>query len=135
MTHPDRHTVKILRTFVECGGLAALKTDILRLASEVDPEEHRDPHDPDSQPAIPIRLRYYEPIGFYVNTGDSSYDQDHRGCCSANEAWLGMTEEEAEEVARRMLDEILEQAAEDRAWRAEEETAYGPARGWTRRST
>ncbi len=112
--HPTAKSVKILREFIAAGGLEHWKEDIRRLSKEVDPDEHKDPMDDEDAPAaIPLRLRFYGPIGFYVNTGDDSFDQDHRGYCSPGYAWENMTEEEIEEEARRMLDEILEQAAED----------------------
>jgi hypothetical protein len=110
--HPTALTARILRSFIECGGLKALTTDILRVSTEVDPEEHWN-GEQDCIPSIDCRIRYYAPHGFQFLAGDSSYDQDHRGYWASGHAWEAMTFVEAETMAREMLAQVLDHAAQN----------------------
>ena len=73
-----------------------------RSFSPEDLREHGE--DSDSPGYGDIRLQVHD--GWTVHTGDSSYDQDHRGSWAAGSVPRGCSKKEAREIARSLLDEI-----------------------------
>jgi hypothetical protein len=59
-----------------------------------------------------VRLQVYEDSSFQLHSGDSSYDQDHRGYWGAGYVPGGkITLKLASEIAKGMIDEVLESCA------------------------
>ena len=94
-----------LAEFEESGGLAALSADLLALSTQVEPCMGEG-----DEPSIDIRLRYHSGL-WYLYSGDSSYDQDHRGCWGASCVTASMDADDAKSVAAELLDQVLEDMA------------------------
>jgi len=102
---------QIRSDFKDNGGIPALVADLLALSVTVagvyrtqDPADLIDP-DCDS-PFIDCRLRYHDGSFSFI-TGDSQYDQDHRGHWGSSCVGLDLTTEEATSIALDLLDQIL----------------------------
>ena len=83
------------------------------LASVIDPDDLD--HDDDGEPFGEVRIQVMPDYGWYWHTGDSSYDQDHRGYWGAASIGLNMTEEEARDTAIDLIDQARDAAAWDAA--------------------
>lgn len=102
------------QTFDAVGGLDALAKDIESIKADIEPEFIEDE---DDTPHIDIRLNY-QPAGcgcfidddrWNVRTGDSSYDQDHRGFWGSG----CVTEDcDAQELAKELFEQVMEHYAQ-----------------------
>jgi hypothetical protein len=103
----------IREEFENDGGFPTLIADILTLSADVEPEMV----DPGcDEPTIDCRLNYQPGRGFAFLTGNSQYDQDHRGfwgssCVGANE-----DEESARDIASDLFDQVVEHVAQSEEW-------------------
>jgi len=59
-----------------------------------------------------VRLRVYG-SHWSLHTGDSQYDQDHRGFWAFNSVSRGVSGTNGRNVARELLEEVLEDAAQN----------------------
>ena len=94
-----------LAEFEESGGLAALSADLLALSTQVEPGMGEG-----DEPSIDVRLRFHDGL-WYLHSGDSSYDQDHRGYWGASCVTASIDAEDARGVAAELLDQVLEDMA------------------------
>lgn len=74
------------------------------LKRNFDPADLADPSDSDSTPGSDVRLQVHAG-SWSFHTGDSCYDQDHRGAWGAGFCPLGVTRKEAREIARDLIDQ------------------------------
>lgn len=61
---------------------------------------------------IDVRLQVYENGEWYIHTGDSSYDQDHRGYWGAGMVAPGDTNADLESLAHDLLEQAKDHAAQ-----------------------
>lgn len=111
----EQAEVQARKSFDEVGGIDGLAKDIESLKEDIEPD-FKDPSDPDGVPYIDIRLNYQpEEEGFGedwdVKTGDSQYDQDHRGFWGCGAV---TKDTDAKGLAVDLLDEVLEHYASSR---------------------
>jgi hypothetical protein len=78
--------------------------------SSYDPEDLQE--SPEDDPSIDVRVQYLHGI-WYGHSGDSSYDQDHRGHWSNSSVVADMTSDDCLEVAQELVEQILESMAMD----------------------
>jgi hypothetical protein len=100
-----------LQDFDAEGGVTALAGTLMHLSQTVaiyDPAALIEPGC--DEPTIDCRLRYHDGRWFFY-TGDSSYDQDHRGHWGASCVGADLTEEDARELAANLLNQVLESLA------------------------
>lgn len=71
--------------------------------------DYPDERDPEQSDVIDVRLQVYEAGDWAVHTGDSSYDQDHRGFWGASS--LSPTSN-CREVAIDLIDQCADHAAQ-----------------------
>ena len=71
--------------------------------------------DPDSEPSIDVRLRYHEDA-FSTYTGDSSFDQDHRGFWGDYSVGPDLEIDDAFDIAEDLLDQVIESASQSPEW-------------------
>lgn len=98
-----KHKFPSIRTLTSV--LKNRQTQIRALCSK---EDMSDPHDDDATPGTDLRLQV-RGESWYVHTGSSDYDQDHRGVWGASFLPYGRTN--LSEIARELLDQAKEQAA------------------------
>lgn len=63
-------------------------------------------------PYLEVRLQVYPDCTWYLHAGDSQYDLDHRGFWGASSIHEKMTRVEARDIARDLIDQCKEHAAE-----------------------
>lgn len=61
---------------------------------------------------LDVRLRVHEG-SWWVLTGDGQYDQDHRGWCGAASVGAEVSDEDLINVARDLVNQVLDQQAEE----------------------
>lgn len=95
------------------GGLDELVEYLQRVSLEIDtaqtPADFIEPGWDD--PTIDVRLRYFD-RSWYMYSGDSSYDVDHRGHWGASFVWAKVTRDECRDLAVDLLDQVLDSLAE-----------------------
>jgi hypothetical protein len=62
--------------------------------------------------SLEVRLQVQEEYGWSVHTGDSQYDQDHRGAWGVGYVGANCSHDEALSLARELLDEAADAIAE-----------------------
>jgi len=90
--------------FATAGGLDALTAELLRVSADVEPDMVDLGCD---EPTICVRLRYRKGI-FALHTGDSQYDQDHRGSWGSSFVVADETEESAREIAEDLIYQVID---------------------------
>lgn len=94
------------------GGIAALAARLCVVSKSIDGYDPADLTEPGCDgPSIDVRLRYHG-AGFSLLTGDSSYDQDHRGDWGASSVGPSLTEDDAKTVAVDLYDQVLDSIAQ-----------------------
>ncbi len=98
--------------YLDAGEIDALVTELLSLSTEVDKYDPADLTEPGcDEPTIDCRLRYHDG-SFSLLTGDSSYDQDHRGYWGVSCVDSNLSANDARNTAIDLLDQVLD----DLAW-------------------
>ena len=93
------------------GGFSAMVADLIDLSKTVgdyDPADLTD-HGED-EPTIDCRVQYHD-HEWRLRSGDSSYDQDHRGHWGSSCVGPDLTHDGAMEIAREMVEQVLESIA------------------------
>lgn len=98
---------KIQDDFEDAGGIDALAADLMSLSSKVEDDMIDEGCD---EPTIDCRLQYHDGL-FYFHTGDSSYDQDHRGAWGCSCVGQDLDFDTAKEIATGLLDQVLDDVA------------------------
>ncbi len=70
-----------------------------------------DPTDSDAFAGVECRLQVHNG-NWQLHTGDSSYDQDHRGAWGCGSIPWGCTRKESREIARELLNDCDDSAAQ-----------------------
>ena len=65
----------------------------------------------DEDNSIDVRLRYFDG-SFYAYSGDSSYDQDHRGHWGCSSVSANLEHDEALGIAEDLFEQVLDSIAE-----------------------
>jgi hypothetical protein len=101
--------------FRSFGGLESLAKDLANISEfDIEPCTADDDDDPyDGGRSVDVRLRYHSG-SFSLNSGDSSYDQDHRGDWGASSVGPDLSQSDAMTLAEELLEEVLDSVA-DRA--------------------
>jgi len=103
--------VEAMEAFDEAGGVYALVEDLLDLSQEASEFDPADIADDDGNPSIDCRLRYHDGAWSFL-TGDSSYDQDHRGHWGASSVGVGLTRIGANSIAYDLVEQVLDSIAQ-----------------------
>jgi len=99
---------RIHAEYLEAGGSESLAEDLLSVSADVE----LDMNGPDcDEPYIDVRLRYHDG-SFSLLTGDSSYDQDHRGFWGCSVVGADLTTDEARSVADDLIEQVEDEAAQ-----------------------
>ncbi len=101
----------IMTAFEEDGGMDGLTSWLAGISADCAEYAPEDIDDGDG-PCIDVRLRYHDD-SFYTYSGDSSYDQDHRGFWGASSVGPGETEESLLAIAGDLFEQVLEHAAQN----------------------
>jgi hypothetical protein len=117
LTEDDRKNpalVEAMEDFGTAGGLDALSADLVSLSTRVEgcqlPGSIGGYLTPDDPPTIDCRLRYFDGNWSFL-TGDSSYDQDHRGHWGASCVGANLAVSEAQNIACDLVEQVLESIA------------------------
>lgn len=94
--------------FADEGGVEGLARQLIVLSGSVDWADFDD--DDDDTPSVDCRLRYHDRT-WYIYSGSSDYDQDHRGHWGASGVGPDMSVEDARSVALELIEQVLESIA------------------------
>lgn len=94
-------------------GLKSITAIVKAYRDELKTYDPEDIADEEGNPSGDIRLQVLSNGAWSVHTGDSQYDQDHRGAWGASSVSPNATDEECQEIAEDLLGQVEEDEGED----------------------
>lgn len=93
--------------------LTELASDLWAVVKDSRSYKPEDIADEEGNPSIDVRLQVYADGRWALRTGDSSYDQDHRGYWGAGSVSPDMKKSDVRSLAKELIEEAADQYASD----------------------